>query len=288
MYKELDDYKKVNNFKWLLMIFIEYWIIILAITSSIYIDNVFYYLLVIIIIWNRMEIIDEVVNHQALHYTLFSNKKNNELDILFLPFFTTFKSYQKIHLNHHINVWKYKDIHVWLSREIYKIIDNPKNINSNKFYKFYLFIIRPLCWFFVFWTLKYIFSQINIFSKDLQKLKILIFWFLLIILWYFFNFLLEILLYWIIPFIYTRPIFFFYTAVAQHYWENKYWTYNFDWFLSKYILSSYWENWHWLHHYNMYIPCYNLEKFNKSEFNKSKDLCRKINIFSDFKYIIFK
>jgi len=51
-----------------------------------------------------MEIIDEVVNHQALHYTLFSNKKNNELDILFLPFFTTFKSYQKIHLNHHINV----------------------------------------------------------------------------------------------------------------------------------------------------------------------------------------
>lgn len=169
MKKSIQDYRKVHNWKWFCMLFTEYTIIFGMIASWIFFDNTFYTLLAIIIIGNRMEIVDEVVNHQALHYTLFSNRRWNELDILFLPFFTTFQSYQKIHLDHHIHVWKDKDIHTWLSQDVYKVINNPKNTMQNQMYKAYLFIVRPICWFFIPWTIKYILQQMNIFSWEKSK-----------------------------------------------------------------------------------------------------------------------
>lgn len=288
MKKSIQDYRKVHNWKWFCMLFTEYTIIFGMIASWIFFDNTFYTLLAIIIIGNRMEIVDEVVNHQALHYTLFSNRRWNELDILFLPFFTTFQSYQKIHLDHHIHVWKDKDIHTWLSQDVYKVINNPKNTMQNQMYKAYLFIVRPICWFFIPWTIKYILQQMNIFSWEKSKIQVCLFWFFVLYISFLWGFIWEVFLYWIIPFIYTRPIFFFYTAIAQHYKENSYWTYNFDGFVSQYVLSSYGEHLHWVHHHDMTIPCYNLKWFYRDYLHDTGGVSRKIDTFLDFKSIIFK
>lgn len=125
------------------MIVIEYGIIAAAIALSLYAQNIIVYIIAIFVIGNRMEIIDEVVNHQALHLTLFPRKQANRTDILFLPFFTTFASYLNIHMNHHAFVGKEKDPHYTLSRDIYQIIEHTHKTET-KSQRIYMHFIRPL------------------------------------------------------------------------------------------------------------------------------------------------
>ena len=190
--------------------------------------------------------IGESLLHEASHYQLFSSKKlNNYLDlILAWPFLTSIAYYREGHLKHHQYLGTEKD----------PLIKHCEKYGIEKYPLWYHWFIRPFIGGFALFTIK---NWIQAFSNK-KIWGSYVFWILAIGICYFQGWLIFLLIYWLIPLLWSFNSFIFWSEITDHYgcggesrsYENAF---------SNFFISHN-AGFHWFHHLKPQVPFFLLKK----------------------------
>lgn len=204
--KELKPLIKKNNYRNVIALSFDWFVIFSSILISVTFKNFLIYLVAIILIGSRMRAFDNLM-HEACHRSLFTNKFWNKwIACLFVafPVFTSYTAYCNSHFKHHRNLWDEENDP---DTKRYRLVGLDKPQKSTKmFVKNH--IVKVLL---LFHVPKYIVGTIsaNLYTKEIPKSEIWvrnIFWITIITLSVIFNFWLYLILYWLVPILTTFQI----------------------------------------------------------------------------------
>ncbi|MBW7453177.1 fatty acid desaturase family protein [Paenibacillus sepulcri] len=241
------------------------WLIISAVIALFYLKpTIWMYLISITIIGSRMRGLD-IMMHESSHNMLFKNHKLNKwIACLFAayPIMISYRAYIKGHMTHHKYLWS--DIDPDKIR--YKLVglDNPPKSRMEFFLRHCL---RPLT---LVHVPRYLSGMIKVtmYSKEETRFDNIVravYWALIIFCSIFFGFWLELILFWVIPFMTTLQILKYWAEMAEHAGlendKEMFATRNSfgNWF-ERALLHPHRNSYHLVHHLFPAIPHYNIKK----------------------------
>jgi fatty acid desaturase len=262
--KELDLLSESNNYRAILGLIKDYTEIIFSVALSMYFDNLFVYLLSIILIGSRQRALATIL-HDSAHRVLCRNKVINDIIGKYLSGYLIFQSlstYVKSHVINHHNYLGDKDKDPDYIMYINSGITSETN--KNRFIQKHL--ILPL---FLIKTPKYTYYIIKnrffIISKT-ESIKILTLWLFIGVVGYYTSTLEVLILYWFIPLFTTFPLIGWYIELSEHYPIisnkndiDKSWN-RFGNRFENYFTGMHNENYHLTHHLRPDIPYWNIKK----------------------------
>jgi fatty acid desaturase len=142
--------------------------------------------------------------HEAAHGNLFADKKRNErLDVVYgLPFLRTMEAFKTEHLRHHGQLGKDGD---YLTEDYRRFgLDRPHNV-------LWVWLLRP----FLGWPAWYYLRQLRKLSRQSAQ-RLIVFWAIALVIAAISGTLGLFLLYWVLPLLWCRYAFFYWSEVADH------------------------------------------------------------------------
>jgi fatty acid desaturase len=142
--------------------------------------------------------------HEGAHGNLFADKKRNErLDVIYgLPFLRTMESFKTEHLRHHGQLGKEGD---YLCADYRRFgLDRPHNVA-------WIWLLRPLTG----WPAWYYLRQLRGLSRK-SAIRLLVAWAIALTIAWASGCLGLFLLYWVLPLLWCRYAFFYWSEIADH------------------------------------------------------------------------
>lgn len=246
-----QDFVQRSNFRGFLALISDWGIIFGTVAFSIWMNDWIVYLISVWIIGAYQYAIGEALFHEASHYNLFKTKKLNDyLEWVYaVPFFVDMFQYRKEHTDHHYKM-NTKDDHISRDYE-YQGLNKPnRNI-------FWIWFIKP---FTGYASLFYFRFSIKL-NPLKSSIKFAIFWAPIISIFWYFDVLHILALYWVVPFVTTFTIFFYWAEIAEHY--NTKSGSRSDLGLLKNLFHHN-GGYHYIHHMYPTIPWYKLPEAHKA------------------------
>lgn len=192
------------------------------------------------IIGTRQNSLRDILGHEAAHYNLFRNKNLNRLSeiVCFLPLFETFDRYRKEHMTHHKGVMGLNDPA--------RICYERWGLYNSEVNWLFVWFVRPFLLWDALYYLKFIGSTMA--ENSSYRNRLLIFWLTTLALAIAGGWLLELILYWLIPFFWIKPAVEFWNEVSDHFKvETGDTRVSLGWF-HDYILRPHNDGYHTVHH----------------------------------------
>jgi len=256
-----NEFVQRSNLRGFQALIFDWGVIFGTIVFSIWMNDWIVYLISVWIIGAYQYAIGEALFHEASHYNLFKTKKLNDyLEWVYaVPFFVDMFQYRKEHLDHHYKMNTEAD-HIIRDYE-YQGLNNPKkNI-------FWIWFIKPFTGYAGFFYLRF-----SIKLNPLKSaIKFAIFWLPVVSIFWYFDVLHLLALYWFVPFLTSYTIFFYWAEIAEHY-NTKSGSRSDLGFLKNLFHHN--GGYHYIHHMYPTIPWYNLPKAHNALCPKDTDITR--------------
>ena len=246
-----QDFVQKSNLRGFLVLFLDWAALFGIVTLSIWINHWLVYLASVWIIGSLQFSIGESLFHEASHYNLFKTKKlNNFFEFAYaLPFFVDITQYRYDHEGHHYHMNTNRD-HIVEDYQIHGLNKPEKNM-------FWLWIIKPIIGYAGLFYLRFV-IQLN---PRKSATKFFTFWVIVVCLFWYFDLLHILLLYWFVPFLWSFSCFYYWSEVGEHF-NTKTGTRSDVGFLKNFFHHN--SGYHYIHHKYPTIPWYNLPKAHKS------------------------
>ncbi|RMW33628.1 MAG: fatty acid desaturase [Nitrosopumilus sp.] len=246
-----QDFIERSNVRGFSVLLLDWSVIFGVIAFSIWANNWIVYLSSVWIIGSFQYAIGESLFHEASHYNLFKTKKLNDyLEWLYaIPFFVDMTQYRKEHLDHHYKPGTDAD-HIVRDYEVHGLNNPEKNL-------FWMWFIKPVIGYAGIFYLRFC-IQLN---PPKSSIKFAIFWLPIVSIFWYFDSLHILALYWFVPFLWSFASFFYWAEVSEHhntksccrsdvgFWKN---------------LFHHNGGYHYIHHMYPTIPWYKLPEAHKA------------------------
>ena len=246
-----QDFVQRSNLRGFIALISDWGIIFGTVAFSVWMNDWIVYLISVWIIGAYQYAIGEALFHEASHYNLFKTKKLNDyLEWVYaVPFFVDMFQYRKEHTDHHYKM-NTKDDHIARDYE-YQGLNKPnRNI-------FWIWFIKPFTGY-----AGVFYFRFSIKLNPLKSsIKFVIFWAPTISIFWYFDVLHILALYWFVPFVTTCTIFFYCAEIAEHY--NTKSGSRSDLGLLKNLFHHN-GGYHYIHHMYPTIPWYKLPEAHKA------------------------
>ncbi|MEA5532963.1 fatty acid desaturase family protein [Crocosphaera sp. XPORK-15E] len=258
MASQASKFVERSHYRGFLALLKDWGAIFLLAALSIKLNNIFAYLITIWIIGAFQFAIGESLIHEASHYNLFKIKSWNEnLEFLYaLPFFQTISQYQAAHVPHHQYLGKKGD-HLVEDYEEWGLSQSFPNL-------WLIWFVKPILGFAVFThlaTLK--------FSGFKTVIKLVCFWLPISLLFYFYNHLDWLILYWFVPFIWCFTSYLYWSEIEDHYQTISGTRSNLS-MLNNFLSHN--NGYHYAHHFCPTIPWYKLPEAHRELCSDNPDI----------------
>jgi len=258
-----QDFVERSNVRGFLAIFRDWAIIFSAAGISIWLDNVFVYVLSAIMIGCMQFSLGEALLHEATHQNLFKNKKwNTRFEFLFAyPVLVSIAQYEPEHLDHH----NYQDTerdHIPRDYEYYGLNKPNKNL-------FWIWFAKPILGFSGYFYTRFVICL----KPGKGALKILSLWIPVLGIFIYFDALPILLWYWVVPMFVIFPCFIYWSEIADHY-NTKSGSRTRTGKVLNFLHHN--NGYHHVHHTYPTIPWYNLPEANKILCPKDVDVSTSI------------
>ena len=254
-----QDFVERSDLRGITILLFDWGVIFGVIGLSIWINNWAVYLISVWIIGSFQYAIGESLLHEASHYNLFKTKKLNDFfEFLYgYPFFVDMKQYRYWHTNHHYKMGTKLD-HLVEDYEIHGLNNPSKNV-------FWLWFIKPIIGY-----AGYFYLRFTIELNPLKSaLKFLAFWAPIFSVFWYFDAIEILILYWFVPFLWSFSSFFYWAEISEHY-NAKSGSRSDLGFLKNLFHHN--GGYHYVHHNYPTIPWYNLPKAHKALCPKNTDI----------------
>lgn len=259
--EQSEQLSRLDNWHAPVAVILDYAVIMASIIATLYVGWIIYPLAVLII-GSRQRALATIL-HEAAHNTLTSNKRFSQILATFFSgylIFSIFSVYKASHVKYHHgqfgNVELDPDYKYMIGKGIYRIKDEKRLIGDA--------IIKPLLLWsmpsFLFYLIKARTFGAKIPKERLEHGILCTYWAILLIGFYFSGNLLNLFLFWIIPFFTTFQIIGWFIELAEHgpLMENKldlHMTRNrHSHWLEKFLTGMHGESYHLVHHLRPRIP----------------------------------
>lgn len=240
-----QDFVERSNLRGFTVLFLDWAAIFGIVALSVWINNWVVYLISVGAIGSFQYAIGEALFHEASHYNLFKTKKLNDyLEWIYaIPFFVDMTQYRKEHLDHHYKIGTKFD-HIARDYE-YQGLNNPKtNV-------FWIWFIKPFTGYAGLFYFR--------FSVKLNPLKsaikFAIFWLPVISIFWYYDALHLLALYWFVPFFTSYTIFFYWAEICEHFHTNSCCRSDIGFLKNLFHHNG---GYHYVHHMYPTIPWYRL------------------------------
>ena len=243
------------------------WIAIFLIAAfSIWINNIFVYLVSVWAIGLFQYAIGEVLVHEAVHHNLFTRQLWNEkLEFLYsFPVFRTISMYQEHHFPHHKYYGSDRD-YIPEYYEKLGLYKPDKNL-------FFLCYIKPVMGFGVY----HFFLDLFIDFKDVDRrsffrsyLQIFVFWFVIVLSFYFSGHLKILLLYWFVPLLWSFSSYNYWFEIQEHFNTFSGSRSNVN-LIANLLVHN--DGYHYVHHLCPAIPWYKLPEAHRALCSDNPDI----------------
>lgn len=260
--KTIKQFCKKNNWESLLAIIMDWCMIIFAISLAVKVNNPILSFICIWFIGIKQYALGEVFVHEASHNNLFKTiEYNTKLQFIFAyPFLTSVQSYRREHIPHHNSLGNTKIDPLCL---IYKKHGLDKVIPN----MFWIWFVRPL---FGIYSVQFYKDKITN-TKWVDYKYILLAYLVIIWLAYSQGFLLELTLYWLLPYVWCMPAFYCWQEIEDHYNTRDIARTNVG-FIRNLLAHN--TGYHYAHHMCPGIPWYNLSQAHYTHFSSARDVSK--------------
>jgi fatty acid desaturase len=226
---------------------------------SLYVDHWAFYLAAVWVIGLFQFALGEGMLHEAAHYNLFKSRRLNHLGEIFygLPFFCTVAQYQPEHRVHHAKLGDAEDKLVGEYRRF--------GLYGNKVNAAWLWFGKPVLGFPIYYV-----SLVTL-RPWTEGVKIVAFWAVALATFYRFDLLHVLLLYWIVPLLWSNYAFVYWSEVENHYNTSSGTRTNVS---RLYNLLTHNGGYHAVHHKYPSIPWFHLRAAHERFFPDCKDVSR--------------
>ena len=265
----LINLSALQKHKFLFAILLEWFVIAISIYLSITLDNLFVYLISIVVIGARQHSFF-VLMHDASHYRGLSNRKMNDtISNLFLawPLFFTLEGYRKSHLNHH----KYTNT---IEDPDWKIRQNSEWEFPMKKSKLSVFFIKDILGISLLFEkckdiLRFCFNKKIDYGYSKFSLMRVTYYMVIVAIFAYSGWILEFFIYWVVPLCTWTEALVRLRNISEHYGMRQKnigtLTRTIDVsLLSKLFIGTRNANYHLEHHLYPSVPFYNLPKLRES------------------------
>ncbi|SDX35882.1 Fatty acid desaturase [Marininema mesophilum] len=262
--KKIRQLQQRNNWYNFFAIGLDWLIIASAIGMYYLYPSIWVYLLTITIIGSRMRGLD-IMMHESSHHMLFKNRKLNKWVASFFaafPILISHHAYRKGHMVHHKYLWSEMDPDF----QRYQLVglDTPP---TSRIQFLLRHCLRPL---FLIHLPIYLMGMLKVtmYAKDEPRFDVVIrvtYWTLIITASIVFDFWLEFILFWFVPFFTTLQIIKYWAEMAEHAGlesDNELFASRNsfgNWFERK-LIHPHRNSFHLVHHLFPAVPHYNIKK----------------------------
>ncbi|NEU75387.1 fatty acid desaturase [Hassallia byssoidea VB512170] len=245
------DFVERNDQRAFLALLRDWMAIFLIVAFSIWINNIFVYLVSVWAIGIFQFAIGEALLHEATHNNLFQNKLwNEQLEFLYgFPVLRTISSYRKHHFPHHKGLGSEED-YIPEYYEMLGLYKEDKNL-------FWLWFVKPVIGFAIYHFL--IDAYIHLKNLDWRPFKsgfkVSLFWLVVVIGFYLSGHIDILLLYWVVPLVWCFPCYVYWSEVHDHFHTVSGTRSNLN-FLANLLTHN--NGYHYVHHLYPTIPWYKL------------------------------
>ena len=241
------------------------------IALSVWLNNWIVYLIAVVAIGSFQYAIGESLFHEASHYNLFKTKKLNDyLEWVYaVPFFVDMNQYRTEHLDHRYKPGTKFD---HIVRDY-----NVHGLNSPKLNLFWMWFIKPITGYAGLFYLRFA-IQLNPLKSSI---KFAIFWLPVISIFWYFDLLHILVLYWFVPFLWSFASFFYWAEISEHH-NTKSCCRSDVGFLKNLFHHN--SGYHYVHHMYPTIPWYKLPEAHNALCQEKGDIsCGFIDTYRQMK-----
>jgi len=251
MQPKAQDFVQRSNLKGFTALIFDWVVIFGTIAFSVWMNDWVVYLISVWIIGAFQYAIGESLFHEASHFNLFKTKKlNNYLEWIYaIPFFVDMNQYRTEHLDHHYKMNTEAD-HIVRDYEVHGLNNPKKNL-------FWMWFIKPITGYSGLFYLRYA-IQLNPLKSSI---KFAIFWVPVVSIFWYFDSLHLLVMYWFIPFLWSFASFFYWAEISEHY-NTKTGSRSDIGFLKNLFHHN--GGYHYIHHMYPTIPWYKLREAHKA------------------------
>ena len=261
MQPKAQDFVQRSNLRGFTALFFDWGVIFGVIGFSIWMNDWIVYLISVWIIGAFQYAIGESLFHEASHFNLFKTKKLNDyLEWVYaVPFFVDMNQYRTEHLDHHYQMNTEVD-HIVRDYEVHGLNNPKKNL-------FWMWFIKPIIGYAGLFYLRFA-IQLN---PPKSSIKFAIFWIPVVSVFWYFDVLHILAMYWFIPFLWSFASFFYWAEITEHY-NTKSGSRSDIGFLKNLLHHN--GGYHYIHHMYPTIPWYNLPKAHSTLCPEGTDISR--------------
>ncbi|MFQ5476228.1 MAG: fatty acid desaturase family protein [Nitrosopumilus sp.] len=248
-----------SNLRGFTALIFDWGVIFGTIAFSVWMNDWIVYLISVWIIGAFQYAIGESLFHEASHFNLFKTKKLNDyLEWVYaVPFFVDMNQYRTEHLDHHYKPGTKFD-HIVRDYEIHGLNNPKQNL-------FWMWFIKPITGYAGLFYLRYA-IQLNPLKSSI---KFAILWVPIISIFWYFDSLHLLVMYWFVPFLWSFASFFYWAEISEHN-NTKSCCRSDVGFLKNLFHHN--GGYHYVHHMYPTIPWYKLREAHKALTPESIDV----------------
>jgi fatty acid desaturase len=245
-----QDFVQRSNLRGFTALIFDWGVIFGTIAFSVWMNDWIVYLISVWIIGAFQYAIGESLFHEASHCNLFRTKKLNDyLEWIYaVPFFVDMNQYRTEHTDHHYKMNTEAD-HIVRDYEIHGLNNPKKNL-------FWMWFIKPIIGYAGLFYLRFA-IQLN---PPKSSIKFAILWIPVVSIFWYFDSLNLLVMYWFIPFLWSFASFFYWAEISEHY-NTKSGSRSDIGFLKNLFHHN--GGYHYIHHMYPTIPWYKLPEAHK-------------------------
>lgn len=246
-----QEFVQRSNARGALALLADWGAIFCTIGISIWADHWAVYVASVWLIGSFQYAIGESLLHEASHYNLFRTRRlNDALEFLYgYPFFVDMRQYRYWHTNHHYKMGTDMD-HLVEDYRIHGLNGPSRNV-------FWLWFVKPLTGYAGYFYLRFTIELHPVRSA----LKFAAFWIPLAGLFLYLDALHLLVLYWLVPFLWSFASFFYWAEISEHYNARSGSRSDLGRLKNLFHHNG---GYHYIHHAYPSIPWYNLPRAHKS------------------------
>ena len=247
MQPKAQDFVQRSNLRGFAALIFDWGVIFGTIAFSVWMNDWIVYLISVWIIGAFQYAIGESLFHEASHFNLFKTKKLNDyLEWVYaVPFFVDMNQYRTEHLDHHYKMNTEAD-HIVRDYEVHGLNNPKKNL-------FWMWFIKPVIGYAGLFYLRYA-IQLNPLKSSI---KFAILWVPVISIFWYFDSLHLLVMYWFVPFLWSFASFFYWAEISEHF-NTKTGSRSDIGFLKNLFHHN--GGYHYIHHMYPTIPWYKLRE----------------------------